>query len=124
MSSVTSESVGVMARESGNDWADATLAQLPLERQNPPVVRNYINGEWVSSQGKELVDIVNPANGKILARTPIGTTADVDKAVAVAKETFKTWRQVPTIDRVQYLFKLKTLLEEHAEELAKLCTLE
>jgi malonate-semialdehyde dehydrogenase (acetylating) / methylmalonate-semialdehyde dehydrogenase len=88
------------------------------------VVRNYINGHWVASHGTSTVDVINPANAKVIAKCPLGTSSDVDLAVAAAKEAFKTWRQVPTIERTQYFFKLKTLLEEHAEELARLCTTE
>jgi malonate-semialdehyde dehydrogenase (acetylating) / methylmalonate-semialdehyde dehydrogenase len=92
--------------------------------QEVTVVKNYINGQWAASTGKEFVDVVNPANAQVLAKCPLGTTADVNAAVDAAKVAFKTWRQTPTIDRVQVFFKLKTLLEEHAEELARLCTLE
>ena len=87
-------------------------------------VKNYINGKWVNSFGKETLDVINPANKKILAKSPIGTSKDIEDAVKAAKEAFKTWREVPVIDRVQVLFKLKTLLEKNAEELAKICTQE
>lgn len=88
------------------------------------MVSNYINGEWVKSLGTEGVDIINPANKKVLDRTPLGTAEDVNRAVQAAAEAFKTWRKVPTQDRVQYLFRLKTLLEENFEDLALSCTLE
>jgi malonate-semialdehyde dehydrogenase (acetylating) / methylmalonate-semialdehyde dehydrogenase len=88
------------------------------------LVKHYINGAWVASTGTETLDIINPATGKALDQVTLGTAADVDKAVEAAAETFKTWRKVPTIDRTQYFFKLKTLLEENFEELVKLCTLE
>lgn len=90
----------------------------------PQRVKNYINGEWIESLGKETVDIINPANGKVLGHTPLGTAQDVDKAVQAAKQAYKIWRETPVIDRTQIFFKLKTLLEEHAEELAQLITLE
>ena len=88
------------------------------------VVRNYIDGQWVESLGTETVDIINPANGLLLGKTPLGTTEDINRAVQSAKTAFKSWRETPVIDRVQILFRLKTILEEHAEELAQLITLE
>ncbi len=88
------------------------------------LVQNYIHGQWVPSLGTDSVEIINPANREVLARCPIGTTEDVNRAVAAAKEAFKSWRQVPAIDRTQILFRLKMLLEEHVDELARLCTLE
>jgi malonate-semialdehyde dehydrogenase (acetylating) / methylmalonate-semialdehyde dehydrogenase len=98
-----------------------------LDRKNmPPVapVKNYIDGSWVMSLGQETVDIINPANGQVLGVTPLGTPEDVDHAVQAAKKAFKSWRETPVIDRVQILFRLKTILEEHADELAQLITLE
>ncbi len=90
--------------------------------QNISTVKNYINGNWVSSIGTETVDIINPATKKIIGRCPLGTLQDVDNAIKAAKEAFKIWREVPTIDRVQILFRLKTLLEKNFEDLAKICT--
>jgi malonate-semialdehyde dehydrogenase (acetylating)/methylmalonate-semialdehyde dehydrogenase len=85
-------------------------------------VKNHINGQWVDSLGTEKVEIINPATESVLGHCPLGTSEDVNRAVSAAKEAFKTWRKVPAIDRVQYLFKLKTLLEENFDELVKLCT--
>jgi malonate-semialdehyde dehydrogenase (acetylating)/methylmalonate-semialdehyde dehydrogenase len=87
-------------------------------------VKNYIDGAWVESLGSDTVDIINPANGKLLGHTPLGTAQDADAAIQAAKKAFPMWRQTPVIDRVQVLFRLKTLLEEHCEELAELITLE
>ena len=59
-----------------------------------------------------------------LRRTPLSTTADVDAAVQAAAAAFPAWRRTPPGERVQYLFKLKNLLEEHIDELSRLITLE
>ncbi len=88
------------------------------------MIRNFIHGEWVNSTGKKSVDIINPANNKVLEQCPLGTSDDVDRAVESAQSAFLTWRQVPAQERVQYLFKFKSLLEENVTELAKLVTLE
>lgn len=88
------------------------------------MVRNYINGEWVNSLGKDTVDVVNPATEELLDKCPLGTTEDVNRAVAAAQAAFVGWRKTPAMDRVQYLFRLKTLLEENLDELVKLCTKE
>lgn len=87
-------------------------------------MKNYINGEWVASTGTETIEVINPATEEVIALSPLGTVKDVDKAVAAAKEAFKTWRRTPAIDRTQCLFRLKTLLEENFESLVKLCTQE
>lgn len=88
------------------------------------MVNHYINGEWVKSASTETVAIVNPATEEVLDQTPMGTAKEVDLAVQAAKEAFKTWRKTPAPDRIQYLFKIKTLLEENFDELVKLCSKE
>ncbi len=104
------------------------LAELLDElRDNSGTVRtvkNYIAGEWVDSTGSEKIDVINPATGRVIAQTPLGTPLDVDRAVESAKKAFKTWRDTPVIDRVQVLFRLKMLLEENLDNMARLCTLE
>ena len=88
------------------------------------MVKNYIGNEWVSSRSEAKTEIINPATGKVVGHCPVGTTADVDAAVQAAKAAFPAWREIPASDRVQYLFKIKAVLENHFEELAKLVTQE
>jgi len=88
------------------------------------MIQNYINGDWVDSRGSQSQDIINPANGDLLEQCPLSTAADVDQAVAAAVAAFKDWRQVPVIDRIQPLFKLKNLLEDSLEDLARQVTIE
>ncbi len=85
---------------------------------------NYINGEWCASQATEFLDVVNPATACVLTRVPLSTNSDVDTAAKAAAAAFMSWRRVPPTERVQYLFKLKFLLEDHLDELARTITLE
>lgn len=88
------------------------------------MVKNYVNGEWITSKNRSTVAVLNPATGEKLDETPLSTEEELNQAVDAAKEAFKTWRQTPAADRVQPLFRLKALLEENVEELARLVTLE
>ena len=88
------------------------------------MIKHYINGKWLESQSKETVVVENPATKELLGNCPLGTAGELDQAVQAAKEAFKTWRSVPAVDRTQYFFKLKTLLEEHFEEISVLITKE
>ena len=90
----------------------------------PKKMLNYINGIWQESSAAEYMDVVNPATAEILGNVPFSQAADVDKAVHAASQAFNAWRRTPIEDRIQPLFKLKALLDEHAEELARLITLE
>jgi malonate-semialdehyde dehydrogenase (acetylating)/methylmalonate-semialdehyde dehydrogenase len=86
-------------------------------------LRNYIGGEWVESEG-ELVDVVNPATCKVIAKVPISTRDEIDAAVEAAKEVFPEWRRTPPLARVRCLFRLKNLLEERFEEVSRIQTME
>lgn len=89
-----------------------------------PIVRNYINGEWISSISREYLEITNPATAELLGKVPLSIPNDVDEAAQSAAMAFPMWKRVPPLERVQYLFKLKRLLEEHFEEISQLITLE
>jgi malonate-semialdehyde dehydrogenase (acetylating)/methylmalonate-semialdehyde dehydrogenase len=89
-----------------------------------PDLQNYVGGGWHRSSTTEYVEVANPATAEILARTPMSTTADVDVAVQAAADAFPAWRRTAPGERVQYLFKLKNLLEEHIDEIARLITRE
>jgi malonate-semialdehyde dehydrogenase (acetylating)/methylmalonate-semialdehyde dehydrogenase len=86
-------------------------------------IKNYIGNEWVKSKG-EIVDVVNPATLKVIARVPISTENELYEAVEVAKEAFPDWRKTPPIARARCLFRLKDLVEEHFEELSRIQTME
>ncbi len=85
---------------------------------------NYIDGRWQAAHGTESLDVVNPATQDVLGRVSLSVQADVEAAVQSAQEALAEWRRVPVADRVQHLYKLKTLLEQDREEIARLITLE
>src|SRR6266567_355251 len=85
---------------------------------------NFINGAWQRARGSEKLEVENPATGETLARVPMTARDDVDDAIRAAQAAFPGWRNTPALDRVQYLFRLKSLLEEHSEEIARLTTQE
>ena len=90
----------------------------------PDRVLNYVDGEWCEPQATGLVDVINPATGELLGKTPLSTAAEVDKAVAAASAALPAWRRTPAGERVQYLFKLKWLLDENIDEISRCITLE
>ena len=87
-------------------------------------LRNYINGKWVDSHSDQFTDVVNPATQEVLAKVPFGTGQDVEDAAIAAHEGFQEWRNTPVSKRVQYLFKLKTILEDNLDDIARTITLE
>jgi len=102
------------------------LYQMLFYLSDMEILNNYIGGSWVKSREIETVDVLNPASQEILGKVPYGknTSSDVADAVESASRAFKLWREVPVMKRVQPLYKLKQLLEEHAEDIARTITLE
>ncbi len=89
-----------------------------------PILKNYINGEWVESDTSSFGDVRNPAKGTKIAAVPYGTQEDVDQAVQAAKEAFLEWRETPPLSRARYLFRLKEAFEEAFEDIARVLTTE
>src|SRR5438270_561534 len=96
-----------------------TVAAPPLTK-----VPNYINGQWQDSAAHEWQDVVNPATGEVIASVPLSDAKEVSKAIDAASAAYQAWRRTPPEDRIQPLFKLKRLLEDHQDELARIITQE
>ena len=85
---------------------------------------NYIGGDWRRSQSTNFVDVTNPATSEILASLAMAEADDVHAAVSAASAAFPEWRRTPAQERIQYLFKFRNLLYEHADEIARITTME
>ena len=83
---------------------------------------NYINGEWIEPKVKEYFDVINPATGEVIAKTPLCGADAVDAAAKAAADAFPAWRRTPVQDRIQYLFKLRDLLKANNDEIARTIT--
>ncbi|MDW8353069.1 MAG: CoA-acylating methylmalonate-semialdehyde dehydrogenase [Bryobacterales bacterium] len=88
------------------------------------VLANYIGGEWRRSTARETLPVLNPATAETLACVPLSPPEEVDAAARAAAEAFPGWRRTPVLERVQYLFRLKRLLEEQFEDLSRTITTE
>lgn len=84
-----------------------------------PIMKNYVNGEWKTSESSNLGDVWCPATGEKIAQVPFSTAAEVDKAVQAARAAYPEWRTTPPLTRARYLFRLKEAFEEHFDEIAK-----
>jgi len=81
---------------------------------------NYIGGKWQRSHAGEYLDVRNPATAETMVRVPLSSPDEVDEAARLAQAAFADWRRTPPGDRIQYLFKLKKLLDDHFDEIARL----
>jgi malonate-semialdehyde dehydrogenase (acetylating)/methylmalonate-semialdehyde dehydrogenase len=85
---------------------------------------NYINGQWQKSSASQLLEVHNPASAEVLGMVPLSPAAEVDQAAQAAAQAYAQWRRVPATQRIQYLFNLKGLMEEHFDELSRSVTIE
>lgn len=90
----------------------------------PRILKNYINGNWVESKGYMVLDVINPANGQLLGKVPAGSKDDVTDAAEKSHQAWSSWRNTPATQRIQYLFKMKQVLEANTDEIAEICTKE
>jgi 1-pyrroline dehydrogenase len=82
--------------------------------------KNFVGGEWVDAVEGETMEVLNPATGEVIAAVPRGTAADVERAVQAAKKAWEEWREKTPKDRMELLLGLADVIEEHADELATL----
>ena len=87
-------------------------------------ILNYIGGKWLSASTDNYQDVVNPATAGVMGKVPLSPAVDVDRAVEAAAAAFIDWRKKPAGERIQYFFRLKTLMEDSFEELARTITME
>ena len=88
------------------------------------LITHWIHGKPVESSGERTQPVFNPATGEEIASLGLGTTADVDRAVASAAEAFETWSRYPLGKRTAVLFRFRELLAAHTDELARLVSRE
>jgi phenylacetaldehyde dehydrogenase len=81
-----------------------------------------IDGEWVHAQSGQVIDVVDPGTENVIGRVPRGLAEDVDYAVRAARAAFDTekWISVPSPERARIIWKIADLIDEHAEVLARL----
>jgi len=79
---------------------------------------NYINGKYVEADSDRFLESYDPGLGRVIAEVPISSKSDIDVAISSALEAFRKWSQIPMLERVRYLVRLRVLVEERSGELA------
>jgi malonate-semialdehyde dehydrogenase (acetylating) / methylmalonate-semialdehyde dehydrogenase len=85
-------------------------------------VRNYAGGTWRSPTGDESAEVWNPATGDVIAKVRFSSQSDIDEAIAAASASAPLWRRTPANERAQWLYRLKDLLEQRIDVLARCMT--
>ena len=84
----------------------------------------FIDGQWHGADNRKSEDVINPATGKVLAKLPHASKADLDQALAAADKAFKTWSKTSAYDRSNILRKAANLMRERADHIARVQTQE
>jgi malonate-semialdehyde dehydrogenase (acetylating)/methylmalonate-semialdehyde dehydrogenase len=91
---------------------------------SPKKLKYWVDGGWRESKTTKYMDCFNPSTGEVIAQTPCCTAAEVNEAVASAAAAFPAWAGTPPSKRVQVLFRFKTLMDKHLDELTTLLATE
>ncbi|MFQ5424948.1 MAG: CoA-acylating methylmalonate-semialdehyde dehydrogenase [Phycisphaerae bacterium] len=82
-------------------------------------VKLFVSGEWVASDATRFTDVHNPSTGEVIAQTPLCGPDETRRAIEAAHAAFPAWRDTPVVERARVMFRLVSLLERHAEDLAR-----
>jgi aldehyde dehydrogenase (NAD+) len=108
----------------GADWDYAPAPESRAIARLDPIVRPFIDGEFVDPIDGGSFTTISPATEEPLAEVGLATAADVDRAVAAARRAFGPWSALPGRERAKYLYRLARLLQERAREFAVLESLD
>jgi malonate-semialdehyde dehydrogenase (acetylating)/methylmalonate-semialdehyde dehydrogenase len=87
-------------------------------------IPHFIGGKEVAGTSGRFSDVYNPATGEVQAKVALASKAELDAAVKVAAEAFKTWSAVTPLQRARVMFRFKDLLEENMDKMAQIVTSE
>ena len=82
--------------------------------------KNYINGQWISSNTKKSIKVINPATKSKLFNLNISSKEDINKAVKAAKKAYPKWSKLSSFKRSKYLYALARLIQKHSRFLSVL----
>ncbi len=96
----------------------------PISGLVPKKLKYGVAGQWKESKTTKYMPCYDPSTGAVIALAPQCTAEEVEEAIQAAVAAFPAWRDTPVSKRVQVLFKMKALLDEHLDELTYLCAQE
>jgi malonate-semialdehyde dehydrogenase (acetylating)/methylmalonate-semialdehyde dehydrogenase len=85
-------------------------------------ILDYIDGQWYDAGSASALDVENPASAAVIGQVLLTPAEVVARAADAGHRAYREWRRVPVAERIQPLFKLKQLLEDHLDELARTIT--
>jgi malonate-semialdehyde dehydrogenase (acetylating) / methylmalonate-semialdehyde dehydrogenase len=99
-------------------------APVPNAATAIPLIGHYIDGRRVADLGGRTGEVYDPARGEITGRVLLASAEQTHTAVRAAKAAFPSWAETPSVQRARVMFRFKALLDEHADDLARLISAE
>lgn len=93
------------------------MATLAEKETTKTLTTHYIDGEFVESHGREVMDIIKPTNGKLIARVTLGDEEDTKRAIAAAKCAFVTYGRSAKEERLHHLQQLHKAVSARVDDL-------
>ncbi len=90
----------------------------------PEALGLYIDGQWLSGDGRDAIPVLNPATGETLGQLPVASAADLARALAASQTGFEAWRVTAPEQRAAILRKTADLIRERADHIAHIVTIE
>src|SRR6476620_1336822 len=81
------------------------------------LTQHYIDGAFVESHGREVMDSINPTNGNVIARVTLGDEEDARRAIAAAKRAFPSFARTTKEDRANVLRRLHEVISARNDDL-------
>src|SRR5580693_8590758 len=93
------------------------MATIAEKETIKTLTTHYIDGEFVESHGREVMDIIKPANGKLIARVTLGDEEDTQRAIAAAKRAFVTYGRSAKEQRLNHIQQLHKAVSARVDDL-------
>ncbi len=87
-------------------------------------LRLLIDGEWLTTQGRATLPVINPATEEVLGHLPLASPADLDRALEAAQRAWPAWRAMAPVQRGRILRRAAEILRSRTEDIARLATME
>jgi malonate-semialdehyde dehydrogenase (acetylating)/methylmalonate-semialdehyde dehydrogenase len=109
-----------MTKHSALEITSEAKEQAQIKKSGPRRLKFCVGGEWRETSSGKYMPVYNPSTGEVMAETPCCTAAEVEEAVSAAQAAFPEWSSQPVSARAQVMFRYKTILDAHVDELAEL----
>ncbi|MCE9533811.1 MAG: aldehyde dehydrogenase family protein, partial [Planctomycetes bacterium] len=91
-----------------------SVAKPPVKgKEAPTEVKMLFGGKWESSGTSRWGEVFNPSTGRVIARVPFCTTAEVDQVAKAAADAQPAWAETPVVERARVMFRFREKLTQN-----------